>query len=138
MNYHEFVIQKDKVTFKEVINGKKQIIKVEENKLVKPRVWYTVYFQISNDVIETWFEEALPEKCKRERIVLFAKEVDRPDTKGVGIGISVSKGTAFVDEFRLYPSKVPEIVECGKDDDPTDDGPTDDPADKPSPAPVIV
>jgi hypothetical protein len=108
--------------------------------LVKPRVWYSIYIQISNDIIETWFEEALPEKCKRVRLELFAKELDRPDTKGVGIGISVSKGTVFVDDFKLYPGKVPEAVPCGKDGgDPGDNGagiPSDEP--EPNKPPAVV
>ena len=53
---------------------------------------------------------------------MFSKELDRPDTKGVGVGISASKGAVFIDEFRHYPGKVPPPVEKGKkDDDNTDD-----------------
>lgn len=104
--------------------------------MVKPRVWYTVYIQIANDVIETWFEEALPEKNKRIRLPLFAKELDRPSTKGVGVGISVAKGTVFIDEFKFYPGKVPEpIIFCdGCNPDPID--PVDPPEPVPGPGPV--
>lgn len=65
---------------------------------------------------------------------MFSKELDRPETKGVGVGISASKGTVFIDEFRHYPGKVPPPVEKGKEDDNTEeegDSGTDEKKEKP-------
>ena len=43
-NYFEFVIIKNKFIIREVDDGKKSIVAVQERKDIRMRAWYTFYF----------------------------------------------------------------------------------------------